>query len=351
MGVTIVVTIDIAMAIAMADVTNYRGSIIQPTTQHTALPNAHVLFGFTLNGLDGFTGLFESPTFAQSHQVSAPAISTHESVEVSRVLASDETEAAPFFKAHSPNHVTLTLPDIGQFHIRNGQTIEVQHPSTVSDELLGLYLLGSAMGCILHQRGLIPLHISTVLINGQAWGFTAPSGTGKSTLGARLHHFAGCPMVSDDVAALYKIDGQPHVAGGPPLMKLQPEFAALFEDAHVSPIPHPEANKLRVQPKHAFVQGLVPLAGMVVLERDETVAPGDLAIEPLAGTGAFLGAREAIYRYQMGLAMSSQAHMFEKLTELATHVPFYQGRLGEWNIEMGGQTEPAIVERLARLAQ
>lgn len=314
-----------------------------------------MLFGFALNGLDGFTGLFESPRFAHVPLVSAPVIATSEPVEVRRALSSDEMEAEHFFKAHTPNHVTLTLPDIGQFHVRNGQTIEVQHPSKVSDELLGLYLLGSAMGCILHQRGLIPLHISTVFINGQAWGFTAPSGTGKSTLAARLHRFADCPMVSDDVAALYLIDGQPYVAGGPPLMKLSPEFAELFEGAHIEPIPHPESNKLKVQVKNSFIPGLVPLAGIVVLERDNEADDGDLQIEPLKGTDAFRGAREAIYRYQMGLAMSSPAYMFNKLTELTNHVPFYRGRLGHWTVKEGrsphaGRVETAIVERLAKLA-
>ncbi|MDR9388708.1 MAG: hypothetical protein RI513_06870 [Balneolaceae bacterium] len=203
------------------------------------------------------------------------------------------------------------------------------------------------MGCILHQRGLIPLHISTVYIDGRAWGFTAPSGIGKSTLAARLHHFGGCPMVSDDVAALYLIDGQPYVAGGPPLMKLQPDFAALFTDASVSPIPHPESNKLKVQPKNAFIQGIVPLAGIVVLERDDTQARGGLEIEPLRGAEAFMSAREAIYRYEMGLAMSSQAHMFSKVSDLATHVPFYRGKIGEWSIEDGSVHESSIVERLA----
>ena len=215
--------------------------------------------------------------------------------------------------------------------------------------MLRLSLLGSAMGCILHQRGLIPLHISAVAINGRAWGFTAPSGTGKSTLAALLHRFAGCPVVCDDVAALHVLDDQPYVAGGPPLMKLSPELAGCFGDARVEPVPHPESDKLKIQIERSFVPGLLPLAGIVVLERDADVALGGLDVKRLSGSEAFLGAREVVYRYEMGLAMSSLAEMFQQLTALARQVPFYRGRLGRWTVADDGETAPAIVEQLAML--
>lgn len=302
---------------------------------------------YSIYHLNISSGIPLTEPFQESH----PAEGFEPDIIISTEPHISTPEPKPWFEVVGEQHVRLRIEDQAIIEIKEGQHIRVQMRHPADESLIRLYLLGSAMGCILHQRGLIPLHISTVCINGQAWGFTAPSGTGKSTLAARLHHFAGCPMVSDDVAALYLIDGQPFVAGGPPLMKLQPEFAALFTDATISPIPYPESNKLKVQPKNAFIQGLVPLAGIVVLERDETQPKGSLEIEPLRGAEAFMGAREAIYRHQMGLAMSSQAHMFNKLTELTTHVPFYRGKLGQWTIDDGGATETAIVERLATLTK
>jgi len=132
------------------------------------------------------------------------------------------------------------------------------------------------------------------------------------------------------------------------LMKLAPELAACFPEARVEPVPHPESDKLKVQAQGSFVPGLVPLAGIVVLQRDAEIGRGGLKIERLSGGEAFLGAREAIYRYQMGLAMSSLEHMFAQLTTLTGLVPFYRGSLGPWSVAEAGASEPAIVDQLTQ---
>lgn len=260
-----------------------------------------------------------------------------------------EIENKPWFSANGLDEVRLAHREFGELIIQCGEKIEIRMLADADEDLVRLYLLGSAMGCILHQRGIIPLHVSTVSINGQAWAFTASSGTGKSTLAARLHLFANCPMVSDDVAALYVIDGQPYVAGGPPLMKLSPELASVFDHASIIPIPHPESGKVKVQVNNSFVAGLVPVAGVVVLERDRKALGGSLEIEPLTGAEAFRGAREAIYRYQMGLAMTSKGSMFKRLAELTKRVPFWKGRLGEWGIIHSPKIELDIACRLANI--
>lgn len=262
-------------------------------------------------------------------------------------LGTSDIEKKPWFTANGFEEARLRIGQVGEMIIKAGAEIEIRALPEVNEDLISVYLLGSAMGCILHQRGITPLHISTVSINGRAWAFTAPSGSGKSTLAARLHRFAQCSMVSDDVAALYWIDGQPYVAGGPPLMKLSPEFAVLFDDASITPVPHPESNKLRVQVKNSFIPGLVPLAGIVVLERDEGASQGGMEIQRMTGAEAFLGARGAIYRYQMGRALSSEAHMFEILAELPALVPFYKAQVGDWATNNFGTTEMGIIDRLA----
>lgn len=273
------------------------------------------------------------------------------SIRKGQEIQLSDIEKKPWFSANATNEAWLRHRQIGEMTIKDGALIEIRALPGADEDLIRLYLLGSAMGCILHQRGILPLHVSTIYINGQAWAFTAPSGTGKSTLAARLHRFANCPMVSDDVAALYVIDAQAYVAGGPPLVKLTPEFAAVFEGAAITPIPGPESNKLRVQTRNSFVSGLVPLAGIVVLERDESVTKGSLEIEPLSGAQAFIRAREAIYRHEMALAMSSPSLMFKKIIELASHLRFYRGRLGHWNIADGGATELSIADRLASISE
>ena len=272
-------------------------------------------------------------------------------VEISSAPHQARREPKPWFEVVGARHARIYLADKATIEVKDGQRIVVRKDSAFDEALVRVYLLGSAMGCALHQRGVLPLHVSAVEINGQAWAFTAPSGTGKSTLAARLHGLAGCGLVSDDVAALDFFDGQAHVAGGPPLLKLQPDVAALLTQATTRPGPRPDNDKLSVHPTAGFIQGWVPLAGIIVLERDDTLAAGSLAIEPLRGADAFVGAREAVYRFELGWAMRSPAGMFQTLTELTRRIPLYRGQLGRWSAADGPTGAMAIVERLATLAQ
>ena len=71
----------------------------------------------------------------------------------------------------------------------------------VPDANIRLYLLGSAMGVLLHQRGLLPLHANAVEIDGKAFAFMGASGSGKSTLAAWFHDH-GYRIIADDVCAV-----------------------------------------------------------------------------------------------------------------------------------------------------
>ena len=64
-----------------------------------------------------------------------------------------------------------------------------------------LYLLGSARGALLHQRGLLPLHANAVVLAGRAIAFCGHSGAGKSTIAAWFHD-RGDPILADDICAV-----------------------------------------------------------------------------------------------------------------------------------------------------
>jgi hypothetical protein len=58
--------------------------------------------------------------------------------------------------------------------------------------------MGTAMGVLALQRGLLPLHASAVEVNGECVAFVGRSGAGKSTLAACLAR-RGYPLVADDM--------------------------------------------------------------------------------------------------------------------------------------------------------
>lgn len=92
----------------------------------------------------------------------------------------------------------LTIPNVGRFLIDHGREIVVDPHPGVSPRDVRLFLLGSALGILCHQRGLLPLHANAVVVRGAVCAFAGPSGAGKSTLAAAFQA-RGYPLLADDV--------------------------------------------------------------------------------------------------------------------------------------------------------
>jgi len=95
----------------------------------------------------------------------------------------------------------LAVPDIAVFHIIAGRQIVVAPAAEVRREDIAIYLCGTVIGAVLHQRARIVLHASAVLVGNKAVLFCGASGAGKSTTAAALNK-RGYALVSDDVCAL-----------------------------------------------------------------------------------------------------------------------------------------------------
>jgi hypothetical protein len=130
--------------------------------------------------------------------------------------------------AGAANHVPLPITDgsllridhVASFAITSGNRIIVDAAPDVPARNVRLYLLGSAMGMLLHQRGLLPLHANAVEIDGRAVAFMGRSGAGKSTLAAWFHD-SGHRVLSDDVCVVrFAADGRPLASAGLPRLRL-----------------------------------------------------------------------------------------------------------------------------------
>ena len=101
----------------------------------------------------------------------------------------------------------LTVDGIGRFRISNADQITWQRADgTVSDQDLRTFLLGSAMGALLIQRGMLVLHGHALARDGQAIVCLGHSGAGKSTLAYALMQ-QGWRLLADDLVAITP-DGQ-----------------------------------------------------------------------------------------------------------------------------------------------
>ncbi|MDB5719441.1 MAG: hypothetical protein JWP15_59 [Alphaproteobacteria bacterium] len=102
----------------------------------------------------------------------------------------------------SPSEFRLTVPDVARFFVRDGREVFVEALPGAADTDLRAYLLGSVLGALVHQAGLLPLHASAVARGDQAAAFLGASGAGKSTIAHRLSG-RGFDLLSDDVCVVH----------------------------------------------------------------------------------------------------------------------------------------------------
>ena len=110
--------------------------------------------------------------------------------------------AAKFLGGHyhgiyNGKEVLLDSPSLGRFLVREGKEIIMDLVSSADDHEVRAYLLGAAFGALCHQRGIVPLHASTIDIKDGCVAFIGASGAGKSTLVAALAQ-RGHEITSDD---------------------------------------------------------------------------------------------------------------------------------------------------------
>jgi hypothetical protein len=114
----------------------------------------------------------------------------------------------------------VAITGVGRYAACGGRLIKVDPEPTARREDILLYLTGAMVGATLHQRGLYPLHASSVMIGGVGVGFAGPSGAGKSTLVSTMIQ-RGAGFVSDDVCVLTEsTSGELVVWPGAPRVKL-----------------------------------------------------------------------------------------------------------------------------------
>lgn len=168
----------------------------------------------------------------------------------------------------------LDFGNAGRFLVRHGREVIVEAPRQTDRSLLRLYLFGSVMGLICHQRGLVGLHASAVEINGRAAGFTGEPGAGKSTLAAHCLA-AGSRLVADDLLVL-SFRQERGVVGhaGMPNVKLWRDALKLLghDPANLQP-DWWRADKFHVPV--GDVDGPVRLARLYVLEGDPMAGDGE----------------------------------------------------------------------------
>lgn len=173
----------------------------------------------------------------------------------------------------------LHVKSVARFLIENGNRITYDLYPGVHLDSFRLFLLGSAMGALLLQRGLIVLHGNAISTDGETCTiFVGHSGAGKSTTAA-WYFQNGATILADDVCAIdFDEVGRPIVFPSYPQLKLWQASADLLEiDTQSLRRVRPQDNKFAIRILDQFSAKPLVLSRVVELhveERESTVYSG-----------------------------------------------------------------------------
>ena len=129
----------------------------------------------------------------------------------------------------SANQFLLTMKDLASYLVQNGNEIIIEPAPNSLESDVRVFLLGSCIGALLHQRGMLVIHAGAIYTDQGAVLFTGRSGSGKSTLlGEFLRR--GYKMMVDDVCGVVLNEtGIPMVLPGYPRTRLWSDAADKLE--------------------------------------------------------------------------------------------------------------------------
>lgn len=266
-----------------------------------------------------------------SSEIELPAllsIPTSKKVDFEVKLASDDLplfEAAPNvvkpFSSYNEREFLYKLPEVAEYYVREGKEIWIKNYCNDWDSIL-LFFYSNAIAAILFQRNLIPFHVSGVLDSkGNAWLFSAPTRTGKSTTALMLQEL-GYQLFTDDTCLLsiteegiFAVSSYPMLRAWKPTLEQQESVSK--KDAFQI---RAEVEKFGVYFHKNFVAEPALVKSIVFLEMDGE----DIVIEPLSPSLGMQALGNNIYRRQWIFGMKKQVIQFNSITSVAKQIPFYR---------------------------
>jgi len=223
--------------------------------------------------------------------------------------------------ARHDDRVLVDVPDVGRFAISAFEII-VDRSSSATDAEVDAYLLGTAMGAIMHLRGILPLHCNAFASDGRVALICGASGAGKSTLAAHFRR-RGREILTDDLCAVVSRDGTFLAHPGIPRLKLWSEAVAHLglDDRAARPVPWND-GKVELAAEPGRFRPL-PISSIYVLPREVRAMPEGPRLRPLVELDALNAITSNIYRRAIADVIGDSAGYLGTSVMLARSVPIF----------------------------
>lgn len=213
----------------------------------------------------------------------------------------------------------LQVDGVATFLIERGRRITVDAAADSEADAVRVFLLGSSLGALLHQRGDLVLHGSAMDWAGRAVVFLGRSGAGKSTLATAFRQRGRATLTDDLCVVRPDADGQLCAHPGFPQAKLWLDSLEELE------LPAEGLRRIRGKlEKRAlplaedFRAAACPLRKLYVLRPANRP---QLELSELSGPRKFDVLKNQTYRFHFLPAGEPQAQHFRRTIELAQRVP------------------------------
>lgn len=210
-----------------------------------------------------------------------------------------------------PGTLLVRVHKIANYLVEKGRDITVERCPGSPDEDVRVFLLGTTLGGLLHQRRLLALHASAIQTQHGAVIFVGKSGSGKSTLMASfLQH--GYPMLSDDIVAVRQ-DSSGSLLALPALPRVN-----LWTDSistlkmNTSGMQHKRKGLDKyLLPVQSFCNKPLPVYAVYVLTSHNRP---EINLEPLRNSDGFTWLLKYTYRKRIMRGLGIQADHFNQAT-------------------------------------
>lgn len=208
----------------------------------------------------------------------------------------------------------LAIPGVAKYLVKAPNIIIVDPDVNASSNEVSLYLLGTCLAVIAHQKNHSVIHGNVIKIGQQAIILAGDSGAGKSTLAAAFHQ-KGYDLISDDLGV---ITSDFFVQPGYPSMKISPATATLLDIAtNDLQWVKRDREKYVLPLKSGFYNKPMLVAGIYTLNLYEE---HELKIEPLTGASKLVALRKNTYRKGMLKGLGLKVNQLRLLSELANNI-------------------------------
>lgn len=261
-----------------------------------------------------------------------------------------EAGGAPAGLNQIDDGLLLVIAEVATYKIERGNKITIDVRPGAPDRNVRLFLLGSAFGALLHQRGLLPLHANAVEIGGKAVAFMGHSGAGKSTLAAWFHD-NGYRVLADDVCVVrFDHDGRAIACPGLRHVRLWQDairFTGRSEEdfmrSYVGADEDLEKFDVPLGEEQA-VSADVPLAAVYLLKQGDR-----LEIDSLQGIAAAQAVFENTYRGSFLSAASARQSHWESALRLVQTTKVFSA-MREWSLDLLASQCAALLDHARRAA-